>query len=60
MDLQSFKQSPFKSFLFVSYFVLILLFREFGLMVVILVYIVKGIIDGMKTYFSTDYSLVDR
>lgn len=60
MDLQSFKQSPFKSFLFVSYFVLILLFREFGLMVVILIYIVKGIIDGMKTYFSTDYSLVDR
>ncbi|MDC0592476.1 CDP-diacylglycerol--serine O-phosphatidyltransferase [Bacteroidota bacterium] len=58
MDRVSFQQNGFKSFLFLGYFTLILLFRELGLMAVILIYILKGIVDGLREYFSTEQRFI--
>ena len=60
MDRTSFQQNGFKSFLFLGYFMLILFFRELGLMSVILIYILKGIIDGLREYFSPEQRVIGR
>ncbi|MFA5668441.1 MAG: CDP-diacylglycerol--serine O-phosphatidyltransferase [Balneolaceae bacterium] len=54
-DRQSLKQEKGKFILFFAYLLLILFFKEHGLMVVITIFILKALITGAIHFFKDDY-----
>ena len=55
-DKQSIRDKKWKFFIFFAYLVLILLFREYGLISVIVIYITKGIVVGAIRFFKEGYT----
>lgn len=55
-DKNSIKNKKWKFLLFFVYLLIILFFREYGLITVILIYIMKGIISGAIRFFNEDYT----
>jgi CDP-diacylglycerol--serine O-phosphatidyltransferase len=55
-DKNSIKNKKWKFLLFFSYLLLILFFREYGLMTVIVIYMLKGIVQGAIRFFGEDYT----
>tara|TARA_R110002096_G_scaffold28203_4_gene85618 strand:+ start:1732 stop:2562 length:831 start_codon:yes stop_codon:yes gene_type:complete len=56
-DRRSIKEKKGKFVLFISYLIMILVFKEHGLMAVISIFILKALITGAIHFFNDDYDL---
>lgn len=54
-DKESFRTKKWTFLLFLGYFMLIIFFREYGLMAVILIYITKAVAGAAIRFFKDDY-----
>ncbi len=59
-DKHSIKTKKWTFLLFFAYFVIIIVFREYGLMAVILIYIIKSVALGAIKFFKADYTGEDE
>lgn len=59
-DKASIKNKKWSFFLFFVYLIMILVFREYGLMAVIFIYMMKGIVSGAIRFFSEGYTGEDE
>tara|TARA_R110000868_G_scaffold396971_2_gene669423 strand:+ start:1745 stop:2572 length:828 start_codon:yes stop_codon:yes gene_type:complete len=55
-DKESIKNKKWDFALFLSYLMLMILFKEYGLIIAILIYISKGVVAGAIRFFSDDYT----
>lgn len=55
-DKESIKNKKLNFVLFLSYLILMILFKEYGLIIAILIYISKGVIEGAIRFFKEDYT----
>lgn len=55
-DKESIKNKKWNFVLFLSYLTLMVLFKEYGLIIAILIYISKGVIGGAIRFFKDDYT----
>ena len=55
-DNKSIRDKKWKFLIFFTYLILILLFREYGMIAVILIYVTKGIVEGSVRFFKEGYT----
>ncbi len=55
-DKESIKNKKWNFALFLTYLTLMILFKEYGLIIAILIYIIKGVIAGAIRFFGDEYS----